>query len=493
MVRAALSVSFSLAGVTGGSNSQEAVMKRSLSVLAALAAVALGQYWTGPFQLTSDPHDDINPSVCKEWVLGNMTGLVWQTNRNGNWDIFSKFGSFYNGNGWGSEIPVSQNPADDVNPVVAACNDGTDHPSFWCAWERRDSPIVGSIWVAFYTFRDSWLSYEQIGRTIRLGQDSAEPSMIVIKGSSRDTAWVIWRNRDTSGSFISYCYHDGSSWSEPGIVAASGAEMHHARLGRGCGSRNQWRPYPLVTWEQNGDIYYSEFLNGAWSAPAQVAPAPANDLNPEVVSFGSFPLLYTGWIVWQSDRDGDTAIFGTRGDTFSLCDRWCDTTGAGRNWSPAGASAAFTTDAPPWGVVAAWVSDRAGNPDIYSSGVFYPGDAYVDSNPAIDASPSVTVLGLTQVWCCWQSNRSGNWDIFGSYIYSTGIREQGAGSREQGAGGATIGHNGLRLPAHGELLDISGRRVMKLRPGANRVSGLVPGVYFVRQDGAAVGKVVIAR
>ena len=49
-----------------------------------------------------------------------------------------------------------------------------------------------------------------------------------------------------------------------------------------------------------------------------------------------------------------------------------------------------------------------------------------------------------------------------------------------------------------ELLDISGRKVKELRPGANNVSGLAPGVYFVRavsRELSAVNchKVVIAR
>jgi hypothetical protein len=32
------------------------------------------------------------------------------------------------------------------------------------------------------------------------------------------------------------------------------------------------------------------------------------------------------------------------------------------------------------------------------------------------------------------------------------------------------------------LLDASGRKVMSLRPGANDVRGLAPGVYFVREE-----------
>jgi DNA-binding beta-propeller fold protein YncE len=59
---------------------------------------------------------------------------------------------------------------------------------------------------------------------------------------------------------------------------------------------------------------------------------------------------------------------------------------------------------------------------------------------------------------------------------------------------------GERREARGELLDIGGRKVLDLRPGANDVSGLSPGAYFVREAQAqaqaqaqAVRKVVITR
>jgi len=42
------------------------------------------------------------------------------------------------------------------------------------------------------------------------------------------------------------------------------------------------------------------------------------------------------------------------------------------------------------------------------------------------------------------------------------------------------------------LLDVAGRYVMRLQPGANDVSGLAPGVYFVR-TGSGIRKVQIAR
>jgi hypothetical protein len=53
--------------------------------------------------------------------------------------------------------------------------------------------------------------------------------------------------------------------------------------------------------------------------------------------------------------------------------------------------------------------------------------------------------------------------------------------------------------ARGELLDISGRGVLNLKPGANDVSRLAPGVYFVRsaasgeRSAVAVRKVILQR
>jgi hypothetical protein len=47
---------------------------------------------------------------------------------------------------------------------------------------------------------------------------------------------------------------------------------------------------------------------------------------------------------------------------------------------------------------------------------------------------------------------------------------------------------GERREARGDLLDVSGRGVLNLKPGANDVSGLSPGVYFVRQQSAVTGQ-----
>ena len=83
-----------------------------------------------------------------------------------------------------------------------------------------------------------------------------------------------------------------------------------------------------------------------------------------------------------------------------------------------------------------------------------------------------------------------------------GTEQSSNGQLGNVAGGATVIRGVLVLrdcPRTGTvpksvLLDISGRKVLGLHPGANDVSRLSPGVYFVREaQTQAVRKVIIAR
>ena len=475
-------------------------MLRMTLVVLTLAAVAGGQYWTGPFLLTGSG-DDVNPSACKEFLAGGLTCMVWQKSDLDCWNIYSSFCNLYNGNGWDQEQRITRDSAlDNVNPAVACLNDWQDHPSYWCVWEHREGPVTGSIMASFITFRDSWSPPAVIGRAIHTDGDSAMPGIITIEGTSADTVWVAWRNHDTGGTFVSYVFHVGDSWSRERI-AVSAQDLKHARLGR---HGNWYGCRPLLVWEQAGDIWCSIYESGAWSVPAEVAPSTAADRAPDVVSGAMGPT----YIVWQSDRDGDTAIYITHSDTFSLGQRACDTSGAGRNWSPAGADIVFTTRDYLYCIVA-WVTDRNGNSDIYTGAGAQ--DVYVDLDSADDRSPVVTCMdnlyGSQMAWVLWQSNRGRDWDIYGSFVCNSGMEE----NRKPQASGSKLGAtvvrgvlrltpaSSLKLQASSYLVNEAGRKVMDLMPGPNDVRRLAPGIYFVRRaygvgrEASAITKVVVAR
>jgi len=399
---------------------------------------------------------------------------------------------------------VSTDSLDELNPAVAACNDRhTDSASFWCVWERRESPLTGSIWASFNAFGADWQEPVQVGPYIRTDSDSAKPRIIVIRNTAVDTAWVIWTCHDTDGWRIEYSYHAGDSWQGPWIAVAGPDPIRHGRLGRGRDSSYNGRP--LLVWETAGDIYYADYTDGSWSAPQEVAHSDSLDRNPDVISHAWIFGDLGPWVTWESTRDGDTAIYGTAEDTFSIGRRWCDSNGAGNNYAPCGTPAMYTTDY--WEpAAAAWVTDRNGNPDIYSRTLFSDDDGYVDRDTADDVNPTMTTIGLTEHWCIWRSNRSGNWDIWGSYMYATGVEESHKPPVASRKSEQTIVRGVLFLegdcPRTGTvpkaLLDISGRKMLDLHLGANDVGGVAPGVYFVRDAQAqaqtqATRKVVIQR
>jgi hypothetical protein len=89
------------------------------------------------------------------------------------------------------------------------------------------------------------------------------------------------------------------------------------------------------------------------------------------------------------------------------------------------------------------------------------------------------------------------WGRLRMSVPTTGIAESPAPGVHHAMPVSTVVRGILRLPepefgrdAVGVLLDVTGRCVCPLKPGPNDVSGLAPGVYFVR-GGPAVGRVVV--
>ncbi len=474
-----------------------------LTILAAgVVSSAQGQYWTGPYQLSSDSAVDINPSSCREWVDGEWSCLVWQTNRAGNWDVHARTCWLYRGSGWEPERAVCADSVDEVHPVVA-CVRGDEPASFISVWESRDSDEFGSVQASFST-GDTWQEPILVGLCAYGPGDSAEPTVIVINGEQQDTVWVAWRTVSALGHAIVYAFWAGDSWSETMVAHNDTAKPRHVRIGRGVSAGVL---YPLLVWEENGKVCCSRYLDHEWTEPERVAPSQGSDRNPEVVSARTDFLRRLGaWIVWESDRDGDSAVFWTRVDSISAAMRLCNT--GGRNYRPVGTPAVFTAD--DFWAVAVWETDRNGNADIYSRLIDHR-DVWVDRGPSQDEKPTLTALGWEgeiQLWACWQSDRTGNQDIFASYIYGSGLEDRGQGRTEAGrVPGFTIASNGLLTTAEasGVLLDLTGRKVMSLQPGelASGASGacrhhdirhLAPGVYFVRrEEDNTTSKVIVQR
>jgi len=100
----------------------------------------------------------------------------------------------------------------------------------------------------------------------------------------------------------------------------------------------------------------------------------------------------------------------------------------------------------------------------------------------------------------------GNYGLQVIQFYGGGVEETPNAEVRTPNAGATIVRGSLRMAGSpsassspSRLLDATGRVVMALKPGENDVSGLAPGVYFVRQEAQAhaqaqaVTKVIVTR
>ncbi|MBN2465326.1 hypothetical protein JXD38_06855 [candidate division WOR-3 bacterium] len=146
---------------------------------------------------------------------------------------------------------------------------------------------------------------------------------------------------------------------------------------------------------------------------------------------------------------------------------------------------------------------------------------YVNDGNRIEALDGTTLQPVATVETdsfpfphAWNPSMNRTYSAFGSRNRIAVIRDSQSGLQEDSSeeelpsSGATIARGVLKLPQDvgaghlkPTLLDISGRRVTVLSPGANDVTHLTPGVYFVRGEdsrdrgfkGSMVTKVLVAR
>ncbi len=270
----------------------------------------------------------------------------------------------------------------------------------------------------------------------------------------------------------------------------------------------------LVTWYDNRsgsdmDIY------GARVTPEGIVLDAAGIAISRAAYFQEFPALdFDGenfLVVWQDyGSEGYSDVYGAR------------VTPEGKVLDTAGiaiAKAEGRQELPAVGFdgekyVVLWGDSRRGiDVDVYGARVapdgavfdigpviLQPGD---QKNPVLCRDGNGSVFPVYQGWVGTVNGRHYNTGrIWGGARMGLAIGEVTGSEARQMISAATIVRGVLELPlaqglerrASSVLLDISGRKVMALRPGANDVRGLAPGVYFVREAQAqGVLKVVVTR
>ncbi len=355
----------------------------------------LNAWWSTPQNLGIAGADDINPQTVRVQLFDIHTCLVWQTDVNGNWDIFSRFSHWTN---WDDTVRITTNGNSDINPSVSY---DYIRDCYWCVWQNNSA----GNWDIYVSKGDDISGWSAPHQLTTDAQDDECPSVFV----DMDTVWAVWQ-RDSG---ILSAYYDGTDWIGP-VEIVSGSHNIRPKI-------NGRHNHPFVVWESYGDIYYSEYLNDSWESPQAITTGPYHDTSPEITVYDGGNYYAGVSIVWQSDRDGNEEIYSTAYDTLNVHYRVTFNDSADISPNPGHFVTIIRNG---YAKVIAFSSNRNGNYDIYTYLDYGWQDTLwsVDTNPSQDTLPVMTG-GDEEIWVLWQTDRNGDWDIYGSWEYAGGIEE----------------------------------------------------------------------
>lgn len=276
----------------------------------------------------------------------------------------------------------------------------------------------------------------------------------------------------------------------------------------------------IVALDSNVHIVWNDFRNGGnghsevyyrrssdcgltWGPETRLTFDTAMSYSPTVYPSGS-----TVDVAWEDNRDGNFEIYHKRSTDYGLT--WGPDERLTHDSAPSAYPSVVVDGA---NIHLLWFS-MSGGGGVFSLHSGDGGSSWDSIVPLVSGSSSPAMpfvdFSGTVLHVIWKDMRDGHGAIYykrnptGNAGTAEGPKPQATSSKL----GATIVRGVLVLGAVGsrqntgyraELLDISGRKVLDLKPGANDVSHLSPGVYFVRQasgvqrEASTVRRVVITK
>jgi hypothetical protein len=461
------------------------------SVFCILCSFASAQ-WEPDVRLTNDPAETYtaapnNHPLC---ASGDSLYTVFTDDRTGEFQVYF-MRSLDAGTAWDSAVCLSADPADVFTPALAVS--GATVHVVWptgadMALMYRRSTDAGATWSDEDTL---------VASTAGLGDPSLAAS-----GNTVGIAWGDERDGNYNGEvYLKRSSDGGQTWGpdtrltfradtidkEP-CLAIVGNSWHLAW------TQMDWANFHTRAWYQR-----STDGGASWLTPDPLTLDTTSQNQPQVAAVG--PNVH---VCWWDGRPGGYGIW------------YHGSTDNGATWNTE-RYLADTTHGSDYPGIAAVVGNVHVVFRTWSGGHFfinYCGST--DNGQTWSAETALTTadgLGTAApaaagslVHLVLYDNRDGNSELYYKRNpTASGVEETRKEERGTKNTGPTIVRGVLLLPYSLSpsiplsLLDVSGRKVMQLRLGANDVSVLSPGVYFVREQSAvggepsAVQKIVIQR
>jgi len=390
-----------------------------------------GATWEDDTRLSGSPAYSAFPTLA---VSGTYVHLAFRDQRTGRYLSYYKR-STDGGRNWGQDVFVSDSTMFNWWPAVAAVDS--------MVYLVLNMDTVNSD-VYFRRSTDNGETWDSIQRISNAPLRSEDPCI----AASDSFVHIVWNEFRHGGNGHSEVYFRrstdrGATWG-PETRLTFDTAMSYSPTVYPRGSNVD------VAWEDNRDgnfeIYHkrSTDCGESWSPDERLTHDSAVSVYPSIVTDGAS--IHVVWFTLGSDTgifylhstDGGASwdsVFTLVNDSFSVATPFVDFSGSILH--------------------VIWKDTRDGHGAIY-----YKRNPSGNVGPAESRAPQASRFGRAT-----------------TIVRGVLLREdsQGAGSNP------------------GWLLDVSGRRLLPLRPGANDVSRLASGVYFVRAAPSAVAKVVLIR
>ncbi len=436
--------------------------------------------------VTQAARDEFTPALGFD---GENFLVVWEDHRNGSPDIYAARvtpgGTVLDPDG----LAISLATGDQTSPAIAF--DGANYLVVWrdCRTSASDPDIYGARVAPDGTIID--------GAGFVISQ-AAEAQGHPAVGFDGTNYFVVWEDRrggafaDLYGTRVAL---DGTVLDPSGIaISQASADQFYPVIG--FDGTNY-----LIVWEDHrggtyADVYGARVTRGgAVLDPSGIviSEATRDQLIPTLAFDGdNFLVVYEDY-----HRSIFADIYGARvtpGGAVLDAGGFAIGSAVNDQWFPA---VGFNGK----NFLVVWEDYRYYHPDIHGAfvtpdGVVFDTGAVLkqegdQSHLALACGPDTELLLVYQGWAGIVDGRMFNTDrIWGAVNPLPGAVEEGRQPVLQDSRPlATIVRGLLRVPASSAergvpcaLLDISGREVMNLQPGANDVRGLAPGVYFVQSS-----------
>jgi hypothetical protein len=456
-----------------------------LSVLLACLAGLAFAGWDPTVRLTASDSASHNSMTPARSIAAGPTGcihVVFYDYRTGNQQVYYKR-SADSGSTWSADTLLSKGLGFKAEPAVAASG-GHVH----AVWEDRDSGYNAGICYRRSTDAGlTWLAETLLAST---AHNCRNPS-VAAQDSFVHVAWA----DDSAGRELYYrrSTDNGATWSDKLKLTDDIQESWHPTLALHDNFVHlAWRDWR----DHSFEVYYkcSTDCGGTWGDDAKLSgEVTTGSYNPCIAADSG--LVH---VVWWDTRTTPFEIY------------YNNSTDEGETW---GDDARLTEDTT--GSYNMTVAARGATVHVIWEALY--GTSFIMHKYSTDAGVTwSTDTALTVTPDYWSVSPSATMDGDDVHLIWTDFRDSEYGEiyyKRKPAGGAGVEErrqptaNGLRhapsvvrgvlllgdCPRTGTvpkaLLDISGRRALDLHSGANDVSHLAPGVYFLRGEGRGAGGV----